>query len=98
MTNALTVKITGGITTQGTNVKEQKKRVMSFQKERYPIMTGAIEFLRKAKAICDGRENHCFNENGACVLYAYCAKGKIVTDEADLVRKVMAYQLKEDTQ
>ena len=53
-------------------------------------MTGAIEFLRKAKAIC---KNHpdCIGcpINGTCLLNE-------ITDESDLVRKVMDYQLSED--
>lgn len=54
-------------------------------------MTGAIEFLQKAKAICK--------------TYPWCSKCPFcgncindvenITDEADLVRKVMNYQIEE---
>jgi hypothetical protein len=54
-------------------------------------MTGAIEFLRKAKAICQSQVI-CFK----CPLYSACGNdfGKL-KNEADLVRKVMAYRLED---
>lgn len=58
-------------------------------------MTGAIEFLRKAKAICDSRSEHC-HINGICPVYELCVKTVEGIDEADLVRKVMDYQIKGD--
>ncbi len=55
-------------------------------------MTGAIEFLTKAKAICKASER-C----KGCTVFPLCHKlFSDLSDEADLVRKVMAYQLKED--
>lgn len=55
-------------------------------------MTGAIEFLRKAKAICE--------DNSDCVICPiadFCLTDMDnITDEAELVRKVMDYQIKED--
>ena len=55
-------------------------------------MIGAIEFLRKAKAICDS--TIC----GKCPLDdGMCQKNVAdIDDEADLVSKVMAYQIKKD--
>ncbi|MBH1941660.1 hypothetical protein I5677_12225 [Mobilitalea sibirica] len=57
-------------------------------------MTGAIEFLRKAKAICEIRG--CIGVKDKCPAYNLChtSAGKI-TDEADLVRKVMDYRLED---
>jgi hypothetical protein len=56
-------------------------------------MTGAIEFLRKAKAICDSRDS-CVN----CPVDDLCLCGidNWDDDEADLVRKIMEYQLPTD--
>jgi hypothetical protein len=54
-------------------------------------MTGAIEFLRKAKAICDSKQT-CYK----CPLTDFCGGLSELEDEADLVRKVMDYQIKED--
>jgi hypothetical protein len=57
-------------------------------------MTGAIEFLRKAKAICDSESAR------REIMYDTidCIGGTIgALPPADLVRKVMAYQIKEDT-
>jgi hypothetical protein len=54
-------------------------------------MTGAIEFLRKAKAICESRKT-CHN----CEICEICGCPENFYDEADLVRKVMDYQIKED--
>ena len=51
-------------------------------------MTGAIEFLQKAKAICLNRTS-C----GKCPLVNACNGFGNITDEADLVRKVMNYRL-----
>jgi adenine-specific DNA glycosylase len=53
-------------------------------------MTGAIEFLRKAKAICNNT-HPCADE---CPLNDWCHHEDDM-NEADLVRKVMAYQIKE---
>ncbi len=55
-------------------------------------MTGAIEFVTKAKAICES------TTCGKCPLDDnMCFKNVAdIEDTADLVRKVMAYQLKED--
>ena len=57
-------------------------------------MTGAIEFLQKIKLICDSRG--CTGAKGDCPAYKLChtSTGEI-TDEADLVCKVMAYQPQE---
>ena len=55
-------------------------------------MTGAIEFLRKAKAICKDRDN-CIK----CPPGDFCMTDKsMIEEEADLVSKVMAYEIKED--
>ena len=54
-------------------------------------MTGAIEFLQKAKAICDNMDA-CIK----CPLGDFCmAEMNDLDDEADLVRKVMEYQIEE---
>ena len=54
-------------------------------------MTGAIEFLRKAKAICIAHKK-C---NEACPLY-YTVCGNICSIEpVDVVTMVMAYKIKE---
>jgi len=64
-------------------------------------MTGAIEFLRKAKAIYNGCEMKC-SEGIECPLEDICDdSGKYmfgIIKEADLVSKVMAYQLPSDTE
>ena len=52
-------------------------------------MIGAIEFLRKAKAICN-EQQIC---NKECPIYEECGKSYYDTNEADLVRKVMEYRL-----
>jgi hypothetical protein len=55
-------------------------------------MVGAIEFLRKAKAICKSRDSidgKCFY----CPVISLCADALTAVDEADLVRKVMDYQI-----
>jgi len=54
-------------------------------------MTGAIEFLRKAKAICNDRPT-CYQ----CPIGEICRGMDAIDDEAGLVRKVMDYQIKED--
>ena len=55
-------------------------------------MTGAIEFLQKAKAICENMD-----ACGRCPLNEMCSvEMNMVDDEADLVRKVMEYQIKEE--
>jgi hypothetical protein len=52
-------------------------------------MTGAIEFLRKVKGICS-KSNGC----KGCPVFGLCHIAPIqITDEADLVRKVMDYQM-----
>ena len=56
-------------------------------------MTEAIEFLRKAKAICESVPIHHCKE---CPLDDICGEFGNMTDEADLVRKVVDYQVKED--
>jgi hypothetical protein len=55
-------------------------------------MTGAIEFLRKAKAICQNREkcSGCPAQD-----FCLCDLENGIDYEADLVRKVMDYQIKE---
>ena len=57
-------------------------------------MTGAIEFLTKAKAICESVPIlHC----DECPLTSICGDFSGKSNQAGLVRKVMAYQLpKED--
>jgi hypothetical protein len=59
------------------------------KKVRYP-MIGAIEFLRKAKAICDNT-HPCADE---CPLNGWCHHEDDMND-ADLVRKVMEYRLED---
>lgn len=55
-------------------------------------MTGAIEFLRKAKEICESVPLlHCKE----CPLDSICGEMANMTDEADLVRKVMDYRLED---
>lgn len=60
-------------------------------------MTGAINFLRKAKAIY----NSCkYNESlkcPTCPIKSICGDGILFRDESDIVRKVMDYQIKEDS-
>ena len=60
-------------------------------------MTGAVEFLRKAKAICESREQQCegSGETGRCCLYPLCWNSMDFVDEVELVKKVMAYEIKE---
>lgn len=53
-------------------------------------MIGAIEFLRKIKAIKDPDDKGKFIE---AIIFNLHGVG--ITDEADLVRKVMAYEIKE---
>ena len=56
-------------------------------------MTGAIEFLTKAKAICESVPIlHC----DECPLTSICGDFSGKSNQADIVRKGMAYQLKED--
>jgi hypothetical protein len=55
-------------------------------------VTGAIEFLQKAKAICDSKpvSNGC----KGCPLQSFCNNDiALMTDESDLVRKVMEYRI-----
>ena len=61
-------------------------------------MTGAIEFLRKAKAICKSRYKDCYRVYGKDTrpVSALCIGAIKDINEADLVRKVMEYQIKED--
>ena len=60
-------------------------------------MTGAINFLRKAKDICNQRKNKC----GAafigtrCPMWNMCKEPIQIINESDLVSKVMAYKIKE---
>jgi hypothetical protein len=54
-------------------------------------MTGAIEFLRKAKAICKEQATCGID----CPLDELCGCAHGMTDEADLVRKVMDYRLED---
>jgi hypothetical protein len=61
-------------------------------------MIGVIEFLRKAKAICESRpsDNNKTPCDG-CPLHDFCLTDiNGLTDEADLVGKVMGYQLQND--
>ena len=63
-------------------------------------MIGAIEFLQKKNAICIDRKNQDMNcmdvETGnTCPAYQLC-HGTIGYSEADLVRKVMDYELATD--
>jgi hypothetical protein len=61
-------------------------------------MTGAIEFLRKAKEIYSNCELKC-GYGWKCPIKSICDDGKGYNlhdvDEAELVRNVMDYQLKE---
>lgn len=57
------------------------------------MKTTAIEFLQKAKAICRSMPN-VGNPCKDCPINDYCIPAD-VTDEADLVRKVMSYQIEE---
>lgn len=52
-------------------------------------MTGAIEFLRKTKAICNEQEI-C---NKECPIYEECGQPYCDISEANIVRKVMEYRL-----
>ena len=58
-------------------------------------MTGAIEFLTKAKAI----QNKCEETDGdkcdKCIIGDLC-EALAKNETADLVRKVMGYEIKED--
>ena len=55
-------------------------------------MIGAIEFLRKAKAICENQE-HCTN----CPIFDFClCDMDDIENEADLVHTVMDYEIKEE--
>lgn len=56
-------------------------------------MTGAIDFLRKAKAICESVPVHHCKE---CPLDEICGEMGNMKEPADLIRKVMDYQIKED--
>lgn len=53
-------------------------------------MTGAIEFLRKAKAICNSKPT-CYK----CQIKELCQGISELEDEADLVHKVMDYRLED---
>jgi hypothetical protein len=61
-------------------------------------MTGAIKFLRKAKAINDAEAQ---TKDDFCktifAIIDYITGADNGTNEADIVRKVMDYQIKEDT-
>ena len=53
-------------------------------------MIGAIEFLRKAKAICESRE-----ECNDCPVFPICHhRIDCVGSESNLVSKVMSYKIK----
>ena len=57
-------------------------------------MIGAIEFLRKAKAICNA-SNSC----RGCAVFDLCHDIPMgLKSESDLVRKVMECKVKEDNQ
>lgn len=57
-------------------------------------MTGAIEFLQKAKEICATEDFRTCE--GVCFMIIDCIMGmENAPSEADLVREVMAYQIKE---
>ncbi len=60
-------------------------------------MVGAIEFLRKAKAICKSREYFCNadDETDRCCAFSLCWNRMDSVDEVKLVKKVMAYENKE---
>lgn len=56
-------------------------------------MTGAIEFLRKAKAICNSIPVlHC----GECPINDICGEFGNMKNEANIVRKVIEYRLEVD--
>ena len=61
-------------------------------------MVGAVEFLRKAKAIYENCEMKC-SDGSECPMESLCddsGKYKVETIiESDLVAKVMAYKIKE---
>lgn len=54
-------------------------------------MTGAIEFLRKAKAICNSDNIPC----SECPLTNMCGDIGNIENPADLVRKVIDYRLED---
>ena len=58
-------------------------------------MVGAIEFLRKAKAICKADKDGTGTEIMFDIFHIIGDMEKSI-DEADLVSKVMAYEIKED--
>ena len=55
-------------------------------------MTGAIEFLRKAKAICESVPELRCDE---CPMTEWCGEMNNIKNPANIVRKVMAYQIEE---
>ena len=59
-------------------------------------MTGAIEFLQKAKAIHEACRDDATYKCGQCPVCCMCGTAVLRRDEADLVRKVMAYEIKEE--
>lgn len=59
-------------------------------------MTGAIEFLRKAKAICSVDDANVVEETSFIILDYIMGMDNSLS-EADLVRKVMDYRLEADT-
>ncbi len=56
-------------------------------------MTGAIEFLRKAKAICKSQPSELACQG--CPISEWCLPPENIIDEADHVRKVMEYRLED---
>ncbi|MDF2907979.1 MAG: hypothetical protein K0R34_3300 [Herbinix sp.] len=58
-------------------------------------MTGAIEFLRKAKVIHEACRDDATIKCGTCPVSSMCGTAVLKNDPADLVRKVMDYQIKE---
>ena len=60
-------------------------------------MTGAIEFLQKAKAINDSCKHDETLTCGKCPIAHICGAA-LDENEADLVRKVMNYQIEDSKQ
>jgi hypothetical protein len=61
-------------------------------------MTGAIEFLRKAKEICKERDKACYDDDNddKCPMLEFCCDPVADCEPSDLVRKVMDYEIPED--
>jgi hypothetical protein len=60
-------------------------------------MTGAIEFLQKAKEIYKSCKYDEYLKCPTCPIKTICGDGILSRDEADLVRKVMDYQINQST-